>query len=171
MFRFHRFYHDIFGGKSETQLTVVFGLDVLYRKLFFLSALIFIAFNFLLSVFYFPAILKYQPQGDFGRYVTQHPGKFVCYESMPDYPLVFYAKQLPPAIWGKADFKKMLDENQHLLVYAPPNALRELDEEHIAYKIIDERLVFGVANLSAGFLNPATRASVCGKMYLLEVKR
>jgi 4-amino-4-deoxy-L-arabinose transferase-like glycosyltransferase len=171
-YRFKRFYHSIFGGKSEMRLTVVFGLDVIYKKLFYASALMYIVFNFLLSAFYFPAILKYQPQCDFGRYEREHRGSsFVCYNAVIDYTLIFYSQQIPQQAWTKEEFKKVLDEKKSLIVYASPTALRALDEEHIAYKIIEQREISGVANLTFSFLNPATRSSVCNMVYLLEVKQ
>ena len=171
-FRFKKLYHGIFGGKSNAELTVLFGLDVAYKKLFFLSALMFVVFNFLLSAFYFPAILKYQPECDFGRYVQAHSAgkKFVSYNAIPDFSLIFYAQQVPEKLWSKEDFKKALKANKDLLVFGSPLALQSLTQEHIPYAIIDEREVYPVAKLSLPFLNPATRNSVCDKVYLLEVK-
>lgn len=171
-YRFHRFYHRLFGGKSEMQLTVAFGLDVAYKKLFFASALVFITFNFLLSAFYFPAILKYQPQNDFGRYVKAHNNEhdFVCYNIVSDFALAYYAQQIPDMLWSKEDFKKRLDEKKGLWVYASSSAVHSLDEMHLAYKVIEQREAYPVSKLSLDFLNPATRSSVCNKVYLLEVK-
>ena len=170
-YRFSRLYRGIFGGRSGAQLTLLFALDVVYRKLFFASAVVFISFNFLLSAFYFPAILKYQPQDDFGRYAVAHAErKFVCYNTMADYATVFYSRQTPLQIWNKEDFKKTLETKKKLLVYASPNALKALDEEHISYSMIEQREQFLVANLTFGFLNPGTRSSVCDKVYLLEAK-
>jgi 4-amino-4-deoxy-L-arabinose transferase-like glycosyltransferase len=170
-YRFKRFYHRIFGGKSEMQLTIAFGLDVIYKKLFFTSALVYIAFNFLLSAFYFPTILKYQPQSDFGSYVREHHCNFLCYHVVVDFALVFYAQQIPQSVWSKEDFKKVLNEKGDLLVYGSSMAVRALDEEHIRYKIIEQREAYGVSILTLDFLNPATRSSVCDKVYLLEVKQ
>ena len=172
-FRFKKLYHGIFGGKSNAELSVLFGLDVAYKKLFLLSAMMFMVFNFLLSAFYFPAILKYQPECDFGRYVQAHCAgkKFVSYNAIPDFSLIFYAQQIPEKLWTKEDFKKAMNEKKDLLIFASPLALRSLTEEHIPYTIIDQRLVYPVAKLSLPFLNPATRASVCDKVYLLEVRQ
>ena len=171
-YRFHRFYHYVFGGKSEAELTVAFALDVAYKKLFFASALVFITFNFLLGAFYFPAILKYQPQNDFGRYAKVHEcgSRFVCYNTIADFALCYYAQQRPETIWSKEAFKKKLTEKKELLVYASSSALRQLDEEHINYKTIEQRQSYPVSKLTLKFLNPATRDSVCDKVYLLEVK-
>ena len=171
-YRFYRFYHYVFGGKSDAQLTVVFALDVAYKKLFFASALVFITFNFLLGAFYFPAILKYQPQNDFGRYAQVHEraGSFVCYNTVADFALTYYAQQKPEMIWSKEDFKKKLLEKRSLLVYASSSAVRQLDEEHFHYATIEQRESFPVSKLNLKFLNPATRDSVCDKVYLLEVK-
>ena len=150
----------------------MFGLDVAYKKLFFLSALMFVVFNFLLSAFYFPAILKYQPECDFGRYVQAHSAgkRFVSYNAIPDFSLIFYAQQIPEKLWTKEDLKTAMTGNKDLLIFASELALQSLNEAHIPYKVIDEREVYPVAKLSLPFLNPATRNSVCDKVYLLEVK-
>ena len=87
---------------------------------------------------------------------------------MADYATVFYSRQMPLQIWNKEDFKKMLEAKKKLLVYASPNALKALDEEHVSYRMIWQREQFLVANLTFGFLNPGTRNSVCDKVYLLE---
>jgi hypothetical protein len=132
-----------------------------------------VVFNFLLSAFYFPAILKYQPECDFGRYVQAHSAgkKFVSYNAIPDFSLIFYAQQIPEKLWTKEDFKRAMNEKKELLIFASPLALQSLNEEHIPYTIVDQRLVYPVAKLSLPFLNPVTRASVCDKVYLLEVKQ
>ena len=150
----------------------MFALDVVYKKLFFASAVVFITFNFLLGAFYFPAILKYQPQNDFGRYAKAHEldGNFVCYNTVADFALTYYAEQKPEMIWSKEELKKKLSEKRDLLVYASASALRQLDEEHINYKTIEQRESYPVSKLTLKFLNPITRDSVCDKVYLLEVK-
>ena len=170
-YKFSRAYYQIFGGKMQGQLTATFVLDVVYQKLFFASALMFIVFNFLLSAFYYPAILKYEPEADFGRYIKAHSNVgFVCYDIVYDYSLMYYAQQLSSTpVWGKEPFKKILNDKKELLVYASTGALNALNEEHISYKIIEERGRYGVANLNPTFLNPKTRTSVCEKVYLLDV--
>ena len=171
-YRFKRFYHSIFGGKSEAQLTLAFALDVVYRNIFFTSALMYIVFNFLLSAFYFPAILKYQPQCDYGRYIKAHESnsKFVCYQAVPGFAMVFYAQQRPLYVADRQFFKTTLNQKNNMLVIASPAGVQALNEEHIPYNIIEQRDMYLVAQLSPGFLNPKTRSSVCDKLFLLEVK-
>lgn len=174
LYRFSRFYNRLRGKKPAAQITIAFAMDVVYQKLFFASALMFIVFNFLLSAFYFPAILKYQPEGDFGRYIKLHEqnNNFVCYQTVYDFSLMFYARQISAApIWNKADFKKLLNNKKQLLVYGSENAIKDLNEDHIPYSVIEEREKYHVTNLSLGFLNPVTRSSVCEKVYLLDVRR
>jgi len=171
-YRFSRFYNRWFGKQPAAQITTVFVLDVIYQKLFFASALLFITFSFLLSAFYFPAILKYEPECDFGRYIRAHQhNNFVCYQTVYDFSLMYYARQLSASpVWNKEDFKKLLDDKKELLVYGNENAIRLLNEAHITYSIISAREKYHVASLNFTFLNPATRASVCEKVYLLDVK-
>ena len=124
-------------------------------------------------MFYYPAILKYQPENDFGRYVKTHAGNggFVFYDApLPGFAIAFYAQQIPAYIGGVSEFEKMLGEKKDLLVYASDKAKQQLDGEHIKYKVIEERESYPISLLSFGFINPATRASVCSKVYLLEAK-
>jgi 4-amino-4-deoxy-L-arabinose transferase-like glycosyltransferase len=172
-YRFSRLYNGLVGNKHQAQITAAFALDVVYQKLFFASALMFIVFNFLLSAFYFPAILKYQPECDFGRYIKTHTrnNNFVCYFNVYDFSLMYYSRQLSTTtLWKKEDFKKLLDDKKELLVYGSTYAISMLKEDHIPYSVISERERYHVANLSLPFLNPATRSSVCEKVYLLDVK-
>jgi hypothetical protein len=99
------------------------------------------------------------------------PISVVCYHALADFPLMFYAQQTSVStLWNKDDFKKVLDQKKVLLVYASTDAIKELDENRIAYRIIEQREQHLVARLSLQFLNPATRASACDKVYLLEAK-
>ena len=144
-----------------------------YSSLFYLSATIAIVFNFLLNSFYFPEILKYQVQNDFGRYVKANANNnFVCYHSFSDFSFVFYSRQKPIAtLWSREDFRNILKQKNELVVYTSQHGLDELSADNIPYTIIEKREGFAVSGLTLQFLNPATREEACEKFYLLNVKR
>lgn len=144
--------------------------DFLYRNLFMLSLGIMLVFNLFSGLFYFPAIMKYQPGNDFGRYAHQHSSgnnyvAFFCEYGFAD---VFYAQKTPYFIWDINEFNKLLKQKKHLIVKTSPVGIDQLNDAHTKYRIIDTRYNFAVAKLTATFLNPATRNSVCDKVYLLE---
>ncbi|MCW5907884.1 MAG: glycosyltransferase family 39 protein [Chitinophagales bacterium] len=145
-----------------------------FRDIILTSATTAIGFNLLLSAFYFPSILKYQPGNDFGRYVREHITKgsrLVMYHTVSDFSTAFYARQIEiPVIWTKEDFSQKLKEYSELFVIAAPYGLQQLNEENIGYEIIEERLAYPVSRLSYRFLNPATRKEACSTVYLLKVK-
>jgi hypothetical protein len=172
IFKFNTVYNAVVGG-SQSATKARFGLNVLYKKLVVISASVYIGFNFLLSFFYFPAILKYQPQNDFGRYAYElnRTSDLVCYQTIPDFALVFYARHLPPMIWSRAEFNKQLALNPNLLIFASADALKDLGNEHIPYKLLQERYSYPVSVPNGKFLNPASRNSVCQKVYLLDLSR
>ena len=157
-------------GSEPSPETHVF-FDMVYRNLVLSSAIMMIVFNFLIGAFYYPAILKYQPSADFGRYVRQHQSgekNLVAYMLGSGYADAFYAQQIPLLTWDPAVFAETLKQKKHLIVYTNPTGIDELNRAHIHYKIIQQRYHYQVARLSLAFLNPATRDAVCDKVYLLE---
>jgi 4-amino-4-deoxy-L-arabinose transferase-like glycosyltransferase len=171
-FRFNNFYNRVFRIKPFVRPSFVFGLDVLYRHLFALSLAVILVFNFLLSSFYFPEILKYQPVDDFGRYIKANAkNNFAIYHVVGDFAMVFYAQQKPDyELWSRQNFKETLKAKKELLVYATQYGLDELKADNIPYSIIEERETFPIAVMNFEFLNPATRHKACDKLYLLRVK-
>ncbi len=158
------------GNKGPSPETHIF-FDIVYRNLFLLSAGIMIVFNLLIGAFYFPAILKYQPGDDFGRYVKMHrspANEFVTYHYGPGSADIFYAQQVPVIIWDKDKFSELLKQKKHLIVFTSSFGIDQMDKEHIRYRIIQQRYHFQVAKLTPKFLDPLTRDSVCEKVYLVE---
>jgi 4-amino-4-deoxy-L-arabinose transferase-like glycosyltransferase len=147
------------------------AFDIIYRQLFVSSAAIMIGFSLLMGAFYFPAILKYQPGDDFGRYVRQHrPGDscFVTYYYGLPYADIFYAQQMPVSIWDGDQFKTLLHQKKHLTLITTPFGIEQLNKVNIPYRIIDQRYHYQVSKLTWEFLNPATRDKVCDRVYLVE---
>jgi 4-amino-4-deoxy-L-arabinose transferase-like glycosyltransferase len=143
------------------------------EKLFLISICMMIAFNFLLSAFYFPALLKYQPTNDFGRciYKLKMSNKnYVTYLCGLDHAGIFYAQDTPVAsLWGIQELKQLLSEKKGLIIMTSSEGLESLKTEKIGYKMISERASFRVSTLTLSFLNPLTRDKVCSKLYLLDV--
>jgi len=144
--------------------------DIVYRNLFVLSVGMMTVFSFLMGAFYFPAILKYQPENDFGRYAKVHAakGSFVSYHCQTGAANIFYAQQVPIAIWSHEQLNAILKPNKSLIVITSPFGKGQLDKDHIKYKVIEQRYRYQVSKLTADFLNPASRNRVCDTVYLIE---
>lgn len=162
--------HSLTGSKILPAEGHVF-FDFTYRNLLLPSACFMIIFNLLTGAFYFPALLKYQPGDDIGRYVRSHhtePGSYVAFFSQYGYSDVFYAQQVPAFIWNTDEFKIRLAKKKHLIVMTSPVGIDRLNEAHVRYKIIEQRYRYSISKLTIQFLNPATRDQVCDVVYLVE---
>lgn len=137
------------------------------------SAAAILAFNLLMSGFYFPAIMRYQPGSDFGRCARAHRDTpFVTYHYLAGYEDVFYSQQAPPPdIWDRNTLMARLQEKGHLIVATSEYGWKDLQQSGIKLKLIEERQAYKVSSLTGTFLDPATRDSICEKVYLLEAMR
>ncbi len=134
------------------------------------SAAAILAFNLLMSGFYFPAIMRYQPGSDFGRYARVHRDTpFVTYHYLAGYEDVFYSQQAPPPdIWDRHTLMARLQEKRHLIVATSEYGWKDMQQAGIKLKLIEHRQSYKVSSLTVAFINPATRASVCENVYLAE---
>ncbi len=152
----------------------IFCVAILFwnKDILLISVAGMLLFNFYLSAFFFPALLKYQPENDFGRYAAAHTNAgtaFLSYKFIVNYSLVFYARQIPPpTIWAVDDLKAALNSNKQLLLISTEQGLAEIKEAPLNYRIIEVRSAYKVARLNWKFLNPTTREQSCEKLYLLE---
>ena len=147
------------------------AFDIIYRNLFVPSMGIMIVFSFLMGAFYFPAILKYQPGDDFGRYVKEHKtaeGSFVTYCYGLPYSDIFYAQQMPVSTWDNDLLRRLLSQKKHLIISTTPFGIDQLNKLSVKYHIIQQGYHYQVSKLTGEFLNPASREKVCDKIYLLE---
>lgn len=143
------------------------------NNLFWLSAAVIIVFNFLLGAFYFPAILKYQPVNDYGRYIKQHAAtehkQLVMFGTFADFALVYYAQQMPDTtVWEKEVLKTIHGADKNLLVITTQDGIQKMQQAQIPHRVIQQRADFQVSKITLPFLNPNTRESVCKELYLVE---
>lgn len=148
--------------------------DYLYRNLLALTIPLITAFYLLLAFFYFPAILKYQPAADFGRYIRSHPRKaYVTYAYGVDATTTFYARKMPDAVlWASDSLENFLKQKDSLLLLTNADGFSGLSQSrvfkhgHVLYK----RPAFPVSSISLPFLLPSSREKACRELYLLEMK-
>lgn len=163
---------------SLVVLVVAFSTTVLVffktrNKLYFSVAAI-CSFNLLFSLFYFPEMLKYQQGNSFGKYVYEHAAEkngFVFYHYSNDFSTTFYAQRMPDTtLWSREGLRDFLQTKNTALIITNQHGVDELKSDNVLFEIIREQDAIRISQLNLKFLNPATRESVCRKMYLVSVK-
>lgn len=142
------------------------------NNIFLLSVAVALVFNFMLGAFYFPAILKYQPGNDFGRYVKEHVAKsnnLVMYNCSIDFSTAYYAQHMPAeTIWNKEDLQTVLNSKKDLIIITNESGIQQMQEAGIKHQVVEQRYAFRVAKMNLPFLNPNTRRHACEKVYLVK---
>ncbi len=160
-------------SNQMTSLLIMIGLCaaaviLMYkqRSVLLWSIAPFIAFNFLLSFIYMPALLNYQAGNDIGRAIKASEKSFITYKYINNYSLVFYAQQMPvKEIWEPQD----LDRKIKTLAVTTQEGVETLNSNNIAYKVLLEKQNFAVSKLNLRFLNPELRKDLTEKNYLIEI--
>lgn len=140
---------------------------------FWLVAFISVAFNFLLSLFYFPSLILYQPENEMCKYIYKHRSEVDGYAILQynsGYGGQFYARELPAiATWDTGKLIDFASHKRSLFVLSSSTGVKELTDAHVKFAIIDQKPSFPVAKLTLGFLNPTTRPATCETVYLLQI--
>ena len=121
-----------------------------------------VAFQLILSVHFYPQLLRYQSSAQVGRYIAAHHPDRVYWHDQYGYTLDYYSDRaipnaygppvdtLPPGTW--------IWVSEKALPTMPPNNILQTYDD------------FRVTRLSKSFLDPKTRPGKLGKMYLIEVR-
>lgn len=167
---------ELFSLLILTAMPVATGL-LFYktRNWLYTSSFAIIYFNIILSGFYNPEILKYQPESDFGKYIHEYANDkpdFISYKYGIAFSTVFYAQHLQTAdIWDIDKLNDLLKEKRKLFVITGDEGLANLKANNIPFRLIQSRNTFPVSKLNWKFLNPVTRQQACQKTYLLQTKQ
>ena len=131
------------------------------------SAVAVVGANFLLNLHFYPTLLTYQSGSQAARYVASRPAllQSLYFFRYGSHAFDFYTRHITPN----------LPENE---VATRPNAWvltnaegkDTLTQRRVPYTIEREFIDFHVTKLSLLFLNPATRASTLGRVYLLKMQ-
>lgn len=162
---------SFFGLRVAGKTATNFVLDTAYQTLIPLSVICIVMFNGLLSAFWFPAILKYQPQNQFGRYIRQQQQPYYAYGYAPEFSTVFYARGMPAAVaWQPDELRNLLPIHSSSLVITTANGLQQLQQAGFTTQPIYSLPAFKVAKMNFKFINPATRPQVCETQVLAWIK-
>lgn len=161
---------NLLGIQVSLQTKVAFALNTAYKTLIPLSAILIILCNTLLSVYWFPAILKYQPQNQFGRYIAQQKQPYYTYGYAPEFSTVFYAEAMPVAVfWDPQELKNTIKNHSSALVITTAAGVQQLRQNAVTVEVIQQLPAFKVAKMNFKFINPATRLQVCEQQVLAKV--
>lgn len=129
-----------------------------------------LAFNLLLSVFYFPAILKYQAGNDMGRSIRQGGSEFITFKYINNYSLVFYAQQMPAAeVWEADGLVSLLREKKKITAVTTQEGLELLTQRSIPYRVMLQKDDFPVSKMNLRFLHPLHRKEVVQRNYVVAL--
>lgn len=132
-------------------------------RLLFAGVVAMLAFGLTLSTYFYPNLLRYQPEGDAGRIISRlhvDHDKFYRYKAQ-GHSLDFYSQQIVP----DADSLHIPDYKPGTYIYTDANGYAEIKNSN--YKIVKQFEKFKVSGLKPAFLNKKTRAGTLKKRYLL----
>jgi 4-amino-4-deoxy-L-arabinose transferase-like glycosyltransferase len=138
----------------------------LINKLVYASLLIMIGVNFLLNAHFYPTLLKYQSGSMAGRFIAGLSEKPDLYSyGITSHGLDFYAGEVAPLIGTE-----QIQNKQGIWLYTSAEGKKTLEDKGIDYTIIKSFDSYPVTGLTMNFLNPNTRNTVLGKMYLIKTR-
>ena len=122
-----------------------------------------IFFQMIMSLHFYPNILKYQSSTTAGKYIaTEKPSHVYWYDTY-GYDLDYYSGFNIPNL-SKPALDTLSDGSW---VYVSENSIGEMPP----YKLIQSFEDFRVSQLNLGFVNPKTRSTKVKKNYLLEITK
>jgi len=137
-----------------------------YQKIVVVSLIAALTVNFSLSTHVYPTLLTYQAGSVAGKELKQMKDKPTVYSyKLISHGLDYYSGEVAPLLSDEAI------SNQHgQLVFTKSTGLEKLDEQGLAYDIIETYDEFHVTELTMGFLTPSTRDKALDKRYLIRMK-
>jgi len=121
-----------------------------------------------LSIFFYPALLKYDAGMEAGNWLKQNypdaRSSVLIYTDA--YTFDFYAKDEPQYFWSHEELSKVNTKN--LILYVPEQELERLKNDHHA-EVLKEFEYFHITKLTGNFINVKTRAQTLEHFYLVKL--
>lgn len=133
------------------------------------SAIAILLFNFLLNANFYPAIGTFQPGSAIAMAMKKNsidPQKVYNYISL-DRPFDFYSRYWQPILTNEQINAKLLS-GEEVMIYADADKKAIMDQS-FKTRVMMQTPNYNIAGLKIKFLNPATRRSSYGNIYLLRV--
>lgn len=144
---------------------VFFKLDGRPESVYFPTLITAIGFNFLLSLNFYPNLLRYQSSSQAGQLVSEAripPDEFLHFNASR-YSLDFYARRITPAV----DSATILQVKKGTWVFCNNDGYNWCMRQKTGFRLIKEFPSFKVTGLSLPFLYNKTRAQTLGKEYII----
>ncbi|MEL6923932.1 MAG: glycosyltransferase family 39 protein [Bacteroidota bacterium] len=128
------------------------------------------AFVFYLNIGFYNNILAAQSGVAAARYLNTNYEKQMIVNMPGDWLFEFYTQQrvLPATTLEALNLKDA--QRANAVLYADQEILRKLEEKNIAFELLQQFNHFHTTKLTGRFLNPATRAEVLQRRYLLRLR-
>jgi len=138
------------------------------ERIFIPTLITAIGFNLLMSLNFYPNLLKYQSSSQAGHMVTENKiskDMFFHYKA-PSFSLDFYAKRITPGV-DSISIKKVKPGSW---VFSNETGFASIKENNVKYKLVKVFPSFRVTGLEAPFLYGKTRNKTLKKEYLIEIQ-
>lgn len=122
--------------------------------------------NIFLSTAFYPQVLQYQMGNDAAEFITRQQlpkEKMIIYGPDAGRSLYFYSRYIFPST------HQLQEIGSRQYVIAVSDSIPVIQRTYPGTKVLHEGYNYGVSMLTAEFLNPATRNSVCGKYAILQL--
>jgi 4-amino-4-deoxy-L-arabinose transferase-like glycosyltransferase len=138
------------------------------EALYFPSIVTSLGFNLLLSLHFYPHLLRYQAPSQVGRMVTEAriPADGFFHLNYSRFSLDFYSKRISPGV----DAASIRNLKKGAWVYCNSDGYSWCLQNRIPFRLIKELPSFRVTSLSLPFLFRESRNKVLGKEYLIEIE-
>ena len=122
--------------------------------------------NIFLSTAFYPRVLQYQMGNDAAEFINRQQlpkEKMIIYGPDAGRSLYFYSRYIFPST------HQLPEIGSRQYVIAVSDSIPVIQRTYPGTKVLHEGYNYGVSMLTAEFLNPATRNSVCGKYAILQL--
>lgn len=122
--------------------------------------------NIFLSTAFYPQVLQYQMGNDAAEFINRQQlpkEKMIIYGPDAGRSLYFYSRYIFPST------HQLPEIGSRQYVIAVSDSIPVIQRTYPGTKVLHEGYNYGVSMLTAEFLNPATRNSVCGKYAILQL--
>jgi 4-amino-4-deoxy-L-arabinose transferase-like glycosyltransferase len=154
----------LFIGIGVTLSLVVYNSSG-YKQIVLVSLAAAITVNVMLAGFVYPTLLQYQAGSVAGKQLKAADSQLDLYSYMVvSDALDFYSGAYVPLLNDNT-----VRESYGALIFTKPKGLEKLNEMGLEYEILNTYDYFHVTELTAEFLNPATRHKAASERYLIQL--
>jgi 4-amino-4-deoxy-L-arabinose transferase-like glycosyltransferase len=142
------------------------GHKAMVSKLIYSALLTIVGVNFVLDTHFYPTLLNYQAGSVAGKYVVE---KQIPVDSIYFYQTITHAFDFYSGSIIKLVDDKFIADSPGIYLYTTEAGKKNLSDKGRKFEVVQVFNSYPVTQLTGSFLNPASRAEVVSKDYLLRV--